>query len=202
MSRDDSTRKSFKVPIQTPIEDMIQTRNAGSKPARTTNAANGNMSVREAFPCQKASILIKYTDMIVNVFDAKNRLDCSVSNPGFVFLLATLRQVLLDNRQLLKDGLEDEAKHIFSTTFEVYFPLEPSNLDILSEANVFYGDNAAVFSNAYFNLLELWKVIQDERVSDLTGSNVEVSADYLNVVIEKELEKLEKISASITSEPN
>lgn len=131
--------------------------------------------------------------MFTNIFDNKNKLECSKTNPKFIFLLATIRQVLLDSLSPHIKTLNHGAKDLFSSNFEKYFPLEPSNLDQLKKENVFYGEYSIQFSDIYFELIDLWTTIQDERVAELSGSKINIDLGSFKKIVSDKLGKLNDI---------
>lgn len=135
--------------------------------------------------------------MFTNIFDDQNKMDCSSTNPKFIFLLATLRQTLIVTKTLIDNNLVDNSKIIYSSTFGIYFPLEPSDTNQLAKANIFYGTYSNTFSEIYFNLVNLWWTIQDERVASLTESHVELSKNDFEIIISNQLNKLEKITEDL-----
>jgi hypothetical protein len=136
--------------------------------------------------------------MTIDIFDQNNKLNCSSSNPNFIIIVASLLQSTYICLRLIELNEIRTASWTFSEAYEKYFPAEPSNLDQLKEAKVFVGDFSSAFSEIYFDLLELWKDIQDERIADLTGENIEINPVGLKNILSGAKEKLERILSRIS----
>ncbi len=131
--------------------------------------------------------------MNINVFDDKNKLDCSLSNPKFVFVLASLVQAFHICKNLIKRNDAKLASWIFSESYEKFFPIEPSNLDELADSDIFLGDHKVQFSETYFKLLDLWKDLQSERIADLTGDDIKIDPVGFEKILETARGNLESI---------
>lgn len=129
----------------------------------------------------------------MNIFNSSNKLDCSSANPNFVFLASTYWQLLSDSINLNNNGEVAVAKLILSDTVQEFFPKEPSSLNMLPEADVFYGKYAEKFSGVYFELLELWKLIQDGGTSFLTGNEYRTDPKKLENFLTDQKKVLEEI---------
>jgi len=124
----------------------------------------------------------------MDIFDKNNKLDCSVANPNFLFLVSIYWQMLSDSILLIKEDRTELTKLVLSETVQKFFPKEPSSLNLLPEAKIFIGKHAKQFSTVYFELVELWKLIQDDSVSFLTG--YEYKTDHKK--LENNLSELKK----------
>lgn len=136
--------------------------------------------------------------MTIDIFDQKNKLNCAPSNPKFIIAVASLLQSIYTCLYLIERDEIKLASRIFSDTYQRYFPAEPSNLDKLKEVEVFVGEFGNEFAETYFELLELWKDIQDERIADLTGENIEINPIGLKNILSTSKEKLELILKKIS----
>ena len=125
----------------------------------------------------------------MNIFDNKNKLDCTSKNPNYIFLVTTFWQLLSDSVLLIEQEETEMAKIVLSQTIQKFFPEEPSSLNMLPKAEIFYGESAKKFSVIYFELLELWKFIQDDGISFLTGNEYQTDPKKLqqNLLIQKKL---------------
>ena len=78
--------------------------------------------------------------MVINAFDSKNKMNCSLTNSKFVFVISTLWQSITDSLYLIKKKEITSAVEILSNTFQQFFPKEPPGLNHLRESNIFYGE--------------------------------------------------------------
>lgn len=127
------------------------------------------------------------------IFDEKNRLDCSNSNPNFTFLVIVFWQLVSDSLLLVKDGDVEGSKSLLSQTIEKFVPKEPPSLNMLRESEVFFGDHSEDFSKIYFNLLALWEDIQSEGVAFLTGNEYKTDNTKLESFLDQQRLSLEDI---------
>ncbi len=117
------------------------------------------------------------------IFDKQHKLDCSITNPRFVFVVASFIESINICLRLIDQGEVGLAAWAFSEAYEKFFPKDPPNLNQLEGANIFIGEYNSQFGKMYFDLLELWIDIQDERVADLTGDNIKINPRGLKNIL-------------------
>ena len=135
--------------------------------------------------------------MVINAFDSKNKMNCSLTNSKFVFVISTLWQSITDSLYLIKKKGITSAVEILSNTFQQFFPKEPPGLNHLRESNIFYGEFKDQFSAIYFDLLGLWKDLQEERIADISGENIKINPVGLEKILLDSREKLETVLKKI-----
>ncbi len=127
----------------------------------------------------------------MNIFDTNNKLDCSKSNPNYNYIVALLWQLCTDSIYLIKTGNLNVAKLVLSKGVGGVFPKEPSNLDSLSSVGIFYGSDSTRFSKIYFDLVDLWKDIQKDGISDVSGDDFILTDETILSILSKTQSEIE-----------
>ena len=134
----------------------------------------------------------------MNIFDATNKLDCSKTNPSYNYAVAVLWQLCVDSIYLIKIDNLNASKLVLSKGLEGVFPKKISNLDTLESADIFFGPDCTRFSKTYFDMVDLWKDIQGDGISDVSGDDFVLSAESILSILLKSQNEIESI-ASILS---
>lgn len=125
--------------------------------------------------------------MATNYF-LNNKLECNKENPTFVGYLIDLKNLFLETQKQIEEGDADGAKDKLMDNFG---KLSPNLYKVSDEINdIFVGQQKNEIIEIYLNFRKLYEELSSESINDLTGGEINISANRIKLFLTQELRQL------------
>ncbi|KKT66405.1 MAG: hypothetical protein UW60_C0024G0009 [Candidatus Woesebacteria bacterium GW2011_GWA2_44_33] len=124
-------------------------------------------------------------------FFENNMLECNKNNPQYIQYLTGLKDLFQNISKMVESGKLDESKEFLMDKYGV---LSPKIDQARSEINkIFFGPLKDSTMEIYLRYSDIYQELSDERVSELTGYDKEISINRLKLFIMQEIRDIENI---------
>ncbi len=124
-------------------------------------------------------------------FFENNVLECDKSNPLYIQYLTGLKDLFRNVSKMVDEGKLDDAKE---SLMNKYGDFSPDLYKVSSEVNeIFLGQLKEQTIEIYLRFRIFYQELSSERVSDLTGSDINISINRLKLFLNQEVRDIDKI---------
>ena len=124
-------------------------------------------------------------------FFENNTLECDKNNPLYIQYLTSLKDLFQNVSKLVENGKLDESKE---TLMGKYGDSSPKIDQGRSEIDkIFFGELKDPTKEIYLRYSDIYQVLSDERVSDLTGNNIEITENRIKLFLNQEIRDIDNI---------
>lgn len=122
---------------------------------------------------------------------ANNKLECSKDNSLFVQYLTDLRNLFSDLEKMVEAGKTEESKDLLMDKFGLFHP----DLFKISDEinNIFEGQYSDQTIEVYIKFREMYQLLSDESINDLTGNKKEISTNRIKLFLNQEIRAIDLI---------